>query len=470
MKKYFFIIAFSHFILFGIGAENKNNDSINSRKPIIYEVNINSEINTTSRIFLSKGLREADRIQADIVLLHLNTYGGTVVDADSMRTAILYNRIPVYVFIDNNAASAGALISIACKKIFMRPGANIGAATVVEGTTGEQAPDKYQSYMRSMIRSTAEMHGKDTIIVGKDTTYRWVRDPLIAEAMVDDRVYIPNLIDSGKVLTLTAQEALRVGYCDGIADNINELLTTHLAYTDYQIIKYEASFYDRLMGFLTNPGFQAFLIMIIIAGIYFELQSPGVGFPSIAAITAALLYFTPLYLDGLLQNWELIIFIIGIILVLLEIFVIPGFGVTGISGIFLIGMGLVFALLDNDWFSFKQVEMPDITRSILTVLSGMLLSLISVLYLSSRIGEKGMFRKIALTTDLENSVSVDLNDNQLLGQTGEAMTDLRPSGKIMLNNEMYDAISTQGFISSGAKVVVIKFENMQLYVDQVRNS
>ena len=133
---------------------------------------------------------------ADAVLIHMNTYGGQVDAADSMRTAILYNPIPVYVFIDNNAASAGALISIACKKIYMRKGANIGAATVVN-PTGEAMPDKYQSYMRSMMRSTAEAHGQDTIVQKNDTLYKWKRDPLIAEAMVDERVAIPNLIDTG---------------------------------------------------------------------------------------------------------------------------------------------------------------------------------------------------------------------------------------------------------------------------------
>jgi membrane-bound serine protease (ClpP class) len=456
MKRHLLILAF---FIFNLTAQ------ADKQQALIYKVNINSEINTTSRIYLANGLKEADAMDANAVLLHLNTYGGTLVDADSMRTAILYNRIPVHVFIDNNAASAGALLSIACKGIYMRPGASIGAATVVNGANGEQAPDKYQSYMRSIIRATAEAHGKDTIIAGRDTIYKWIRDPNIAEAMVDDRIFIPNVVDSGKTLTLTAQEALRLGFCDGIADSDKEVISKYLGYSEYKIEEYKPSFYDKLKGFLTNPGFQAVLIMIIIAGIYFELQSPGIGFPSIAAVTAAFLYFTPLYLDGLVQNWELIAFIIGIILVLAEIFIIPGFGIAGIGGIVLIGTGLTFALLNNDYFSFKSVEMPDVSRSLLTVLSGMLLSFIISLWLSSRIGEKGLFRKVALTADLENSESVDINNFNLVGQKGKAMTDLRPSGKIYIHNEVYDAVSNSGFIENGAEVTVVKFENMQLYVD-----
>jgi len=460
MKQLFFYIALL-FIPFHLFA----NDETENGRAIIYQINIQTEINTTSRIYLNNGLKEANELNANAILLHLNTYGGTVVDADSMRSAILYSPIPVYVFIDNNAASAGALIAIACKKIYMRRGANIGAATVVNGNSGEAMPDKYQSYMRSIIRSTAESHGKEMIIVGKDTTYRWVRDPLIAEAMVDERISIPNVVDSGKVLTFTAQEALKYRYCDGIAESVPEVITRYLGYDDYQLIEYEPTFYDNLKGFLMNPAFQSILIMIIIAGIYFEFQSPGFGFPAIAAIIAAVLYFTPLYLDGLAQNWEIIIFIAGILLVLFEILVFPGHGVSLILGVILVSVGLVFALLDNDYFTFEYVRMADVSRAVLTVFSGIILGIVIVVWLSSRIGEKGMFRRIALTTDLAESDSADRKIYSIVGKTGKAMTVLRPSGKVIVDNEVYDAVSNQGFIDSGTIVTVVKFENMQVYVE-----
>jgi membrane-bound serine protease (ClpP class) len=446
-----FLTFSTHFLIFA-----QNN------KTIVYTININQEINPTSRLFLSNGLKEAREMNAQAVLLQLNTYGGTVVDADSMRSAILYSPIPVYVFIDNNAASAGALISIACKKIYMRKGANIGAATVVN-ETGEAMPDKYQSYMRSTIRATAEAHGKDTIITKGDTIIKWKRDPRIAEAMVDDRVRIENVIDSGKVLTLTAEEAVKLGYCDGIAESVDEVITKYLDFPQYELQAYQPSLYDKVKGFLMNPFFQAILIMIIIAGIYFELQTPGVGFPSIAAITAAILYFAPLYIDGLAQNWEIVIFIIGLILIILEIFVVPGFGITGISGIILITTGLTLALLNNDVFSFKQVEVPNISRAIFTVLSGIILGFAILMYFSSRIGT-GMFRKIALTTSLETSQTTDQNQVTLVGKQGKAMTPLRPSGKIIIENEVYDAIAENGFIERNENVTITKYENTQFYV------
>lgn len=431
---------------------------------LVYRIDIKKEIDNTTRIYLANGLKEAKALGADAVLLHMNTYGGLLDAADSMRTAILYNPIPVYVFIDNNAASAGALISIACKEIFMRKGANIGAATVVN-QTGAALPDKYQSYMRSMIRSTAEAHGKDTIIQGKDTTFRWKRDPKIAEAMVDERVVIPNLIDSGKVLTFTADEAMEWGYCDGIAATPDEVITKYLGYSDYELKTYKPSWYDDLKGFLMNPMLQSLLIIIIIGGIYFEMQTPGLGFPSAAALVAAILYFAPLYIDGLAQNWEILVFLIGLLLIAVEIFVIPGFGIAGISGILFLVAGLTLSLLNNTDFNFEGVSTQDMGEAVLTVLMGLVLGFILMIWLSNKIGTKGMMHKVALHKDLEDAHSSPTLA-PLIGKEGIAYTVLRPSGKVMIDNEVYDGVSDGGFLEKGTKVKVVRFENAQIYVER----
>lgn len=437
------------------------------KKKIVYKIDIKKEIDNTTRLYLSNGLAEARSLDADAVLLHMNTYGGLLEAADSMRTAILYSPIPVYVFIDNNAASAGALISIACEKIYMRKGANIGAASVVN-QTGEILPDKYQSYMRSMIRSTAEAHGKDTLVHNGDTTYKWKRDPLIAEAMVDERTIVPHISDSGKVLTFTADEAMRWGYCDGIAESTDEVITKYLGFTSYEIKKYTPSWLDNLKGFLMSPMIQSLLILIIIGGIYFELQSPGLGFPSVAAVIAAILYFAPLYIDGLAQNWEILLFILGWILIGLEIFVIPGFGFAGIGGIILVIGGLTMGLLDNFYFDFEGVTGADTGRAALTVLLGLGLSFVLLLWLSNKIGNKnGMFRRVALHADLEESVSAPEWDT-MVGREGIAATVLRPSGKVMIDGEYYDGVSESGFIEQGEAVRVIRYENAQVYVLRIR--
>ncbi|MDR1103175.1 MAG: nodulation protein NfeD [Tannerella sp.] len=430
----------------------------------IYRIDIKKEINRTTQIYLSRGLSEAQMLDADAVLIHLNTYGGLLESADSMRTAILYSPIPVYVFIDNNAASAGALISLACKKIYMRRGANIGAATVVDASGGEM-PDKYQSYMRSMMRSTAEAHGKDTVIRGQDTTFRWRRDPQIAEAMVDDRIVIPGLIDSGKTLTFTAEEALQWGYCDGIAESVEDVLANHLGYREYTLTNYHPSWLDNLRGFLMNPVLQSILILLIIGGIYFELQTPGIGFPLIASILAAVLYFAPLYVEGLAANWEILLFVIGVILVVLEIFVIPGFGVTGIGGMVLMVTGFILALLNNTTFHFEGVSGGEVGRAFMTVSIGIVLGMAGMIWLSNRIGTQGMLRRVALTADLQASISAPPLSG-LVGREGTAVTVLRPSGKVMIEDEWYDGVSESGFIEKGASIRVVRFENAQVYVEE----
>ncbi|MDR2469607.1 MAG: nodulation protein NfeD [Tannerella sp.] len=436
----------------------------NDNHPLIYRIDIRKEIGRTTQIYLSRGLTEAQSLGADAVLIHLNTYGGLLESADSMRTAILYSPMPVHVFIDNNAASAGALISIACHRIYMRKGANIGAATVVDAQ-GSELPDKYQSYMRSMMRSTAESHGKDTIVSGRDTTYRWKRDPQIAEAMVDDRIVIPHLTDSGKTLTLTAEEALQWGYCDGIAESVDDVIANHLGYPEYTLTSYEPSWLVDLKGFLMNPVLQSILILVIVGGIYFELQTPGVGFPLVAAILAAVLYFLPLHVEGLAANWEILLFVAGLLLLALEIWLIPGFGIVGVGGIALMMTGLFLVLLNNVVFRFDGVSSSEAGRAFMTVSSGLILGMAGVLWLSHRIGTPGIFRRVALTVDLWEAVSTPI-PSALTGKIGIAATVLRPSGKVAIDGEWYDAVSESGFLEKGSTVRVIRFEHAQVYVEK----
>ncbi|MDR0422731.1 MAG: nodulation protein NfeD [Proteiniphilum sp.] len=433
-------------------------------KPVIYRINIRESIGSNTWIYLQNGLHEATGKDATAVLLHMNTYGGGVTEADSMRTAILNAPLPVYVFIDNNAASAGALISIACDSIFMRSSGSIGAATVVEGGSGERASDKYQSYMRAIMRATAESHGKVTSVHAGDTLSKWRRDPSIAEAMVDERIVVRGFADSTQILTLTAAQAVELGYCDGIAESVHEVIVSHLGFGDYTLETYNPSLYDRIKGFLTGGIVQALLIMLIIGGIYFELQSPGIGFPTAAAVTAAILYFTPLYLTGYAQSWEVLLFVLGLIFIVFEIFVIPGFGVTGILGILCIISALVLALIGNIRFNFDGLPVTEVFRSLMVVLGGTGMGVALIIYLSGRIGKPGFLQFAALRADQEGYVSVSTAPVSLVGRTGVAATDLHPSGMVCVDGDFYDANSLRGFIDKGSEVVVMRYENFQLYV------
>ncbi|MDR2449618.1 MAG: ATP-dependent Clp protease proteolytic subunit [Prevotellaceae bacterium] len=425
-------------------------DTIPARRPVVYVIELMQEINAPGARIVRKGLQAATEAGADYVLLHLNTYGGELPAADSIRNALLHFPVPVIVFIDNQAASAGALIAIACDSIYMRSGGSIGAATVVH-QTGEAAPDKYQSFMRSMMRATAEAQG---------------RDPRIAEAMVDPRTAVPNVSDSGKVLTFTVDEAIKHRYCEGKAENITDVLQ-QARISNYELLTYRSTTLDHIIHFLLNPFLQGLFLMLIIGGIYFELQSPGIGFPLIAATAAALLYFAPLYLEGLLQNWELLVFILGILLILLEIFIIPGFGITGISGILLCVTGLIFAMVDNSLFKTPEgLNLAVLVRPMATLSIAVFCGLTGSIYLTRRLYSTRMFGRIALRTGLtgdEGYVGVATAPALTIGSEGVAQTALRPSGKVEINGEIYDAVAEYGMIGKGDTVRVTRYETGQIY-------
>lgn len=438
------------------------------QKDIVFKVDIQDEIGPEVWRLVRKSFDEADKVGAKYILIQMNTYGGMVIYADSLRSLILNSKKPVWVFVDNNAASAGALIAIACDRIYMREGASIGAATVVN-QTGEAMPDKYQSYMRSMIRATAQAHGRDTIVNGRDTVYRWKRDPRIAEAMVDQSIYIKGISDSGKIVTFTPSEAMLNGYCDGIAGNIDEVLSQEKV-TDYVIESYTPTVLDKIIGFLINPVIQGLLIMLIVGGIYFELQTPGIGFPLMAALTGCLLYFAPLYLEGLAGNWEIIAFILGVVLLLLEIFVIPGFGVAGVSGIVLIVGALVFAGIDHVSFEFPGDFIQAAVRSLFLVISSSIVAFFISMWLGSKLlgSRRWAFALHAEQRPEDGYVGVDMDIRREVGKNGVAVTDLRPAGKVEVEGDIYDAVSLWGdYIVKGTSVCVKKYQSGQIYVEKI---
>ncbi len=444
----------------------REDSSTSSVKILVYQFDIKEMIAEPVWRTTKQSFAEANELEADYILIHMNTYGGTLDAADSIRTRILNSQIPVFVFIDNNAASAGALISIACDRIYMRKGASIGAATVVDAQ-GEVVPDKYQSFMRSTMRATAEAHGKDTIIKGTDTLLVWHRDPQIAEAMVDPKIYIKDIIDTGQVLTFTTNEAIKYGFCEGEAESIKEVLKI-AGIKDYEINEFVLTPLEAIIQFLVNPFVHGILIMVILGGIYFELQTPGIGFPLGAALLAAILYFAPLYLEGLAENWELVLFVMGLILIGVEIFAIPGFGIAGVTGILLMIAGLTLSMIDNIVFKFDSMAgFTALIKALFIVVVSALLSFLFSLYLSKKLFETRSFR-LALHTVQETNkgfVGVDSSiQKKMIGKTGVATTILRPSGKVEIDGEIFDAVSEVGYIEKGEEIKVLRDVAGQIYV------
>ncbi|MFO8235801.1 MAG: NfeD family protein [Bacteroidales bacterium] len=447
-------------------ADSTVTDSLSEKVAYVFE--IDQDIEPSAWRLTKRAFERAKNLGAEYIIVRLNTYGGLVNIADSIRSKFLSSKIPVIVYIENNAASAGALISIAADSIYMRGGARMGAASVVN-QQGEIMPEKYQSYMRSTMRSTAEAHGKDTIIRGNDTILSWHRDPVIAEAMVDPRIEIDGVVDSGEILTFTTDEAIENEYCEGKVSNINELLVVGNI-EDYKIERYEVTDLERIIGFLMSPALQSLLIMIIFGGLYFEIQTPGVGFPLMAALMAAALYFAPLYLEGIAANWEILIFILGLILIGIEIFAIPGFGVAGVTGILFALAGLVMSMVDNVVFDhqlYLEQAVKEVLKSFLIVSGSMLVSLVLSIYFSKKILTSPNFSRLVLDSvqnKNEGYIGVDSSYSSMVGKEGIAFTVLRPGGKVEIEGDVYDAISELGFIDKGEKVKVISYGTSQLHV------
>jgi membrane-bound serine protease (ClpP class) len=421
-----------------------------TQKQKVLLMEIKSEIDPRTNRYTELALNHATEIKADHVLLVLDTFGGALNDADEIRKRILEYPKPVYVFINKNAASAGALISLACDSIYMAPGANIGAATVVSAS-GEAAPGKYQSYMRSIMRSTAEAQG---------------RNPHLAEAMVEASV--DSTLSAGQVLTLTTSEAIKYGFCDGTATTIDDVLK-QVNLQDAEIVKYELSTTNKIISFFLNPFVSGILLLLIIGGLYFELQSPGIGFPLAAAVVAGILYLTPYYLNGLAENWEILLFIAGLILIAIEVLVIPGFGITGISGIILVFISLVLVMVNNQNFDFTFVPSSAIMQSMISVLLGMVGAVILVALSWNRFASSRTMQRMVLHNTFEGSEGYrsSADSSHLVGKTGIAHTRMAPTGKVMIENILYDAQAREGFIEQGENIEVLDHSTFSLVVKKV---
>ena len=415
---------------------------------VFYRIRLDQNIDPAARRLVTLGLEKAAAADADYILLDLNTYGGAVDAADSIRNAILRCDRPVISFVNMQAASAGALISIACDSIYMKTGSSIGAATVVD-QAGNVMPDKYQSFMRGMMRSTAQATG---------------RDPKIAESMVD----------TANVLSLTPSEAIEVGFCEGICEEEFEV-ARKVAGSDGFIIRNmedDISWLDRLIQFLLNPLLQSIFMMMIIGGIFVEIRTPGIGLPLVTAIVGALLYFAPAYLGDLVSYWEILLFVVGLVLIGVEIFVLPGFGVCGILGIIAVVLSLAFAMVDNaELFHWDgSLNLQPILRPIGIVIISASAAIFGSVLLVRKLFATRSFDHIALRQELkadEGFTGVASGLESFVGETVTVFTDLRPSGKVKTaDGRIFEAtLKFGGFAEKGTSLTVISAEQGRLYCE-----
>jgi membrane-bound serine protease (ClpP class) len=326
----------------------------------------------------------------------------------------------------------------------------MGAATVVDGS-GKKASEKMQSYMRSLMRSTAEARG---------------RNPRLAEAMVEENLSVDNIVSAGQLLSLSTDEAIRTHMANGQANSL-EQVAFKMDWGSARLIHEDSRWQEVLLTYLASPVVSALLMLLMLGGLFFELHSPGLGIPGLIAATSALLFFAPLYVLGLAQGWEIVLFFVGVLLIILEIFVIPGFGITGISGIILVVLSLGAALVGNIGLDFPSLS--NLSTAIWTMLVTLLLSVLMIVSLARYLPGTSRFSRLILKVrsgDVEDYIAASSIEN-LLGKEGEALTTLRPSGTVLVNGSRVDVVSDGEFINKGEKIRITEVSGNRVVAARV---
>lgn len=415
----------------------------------VYWADINSEIDLGLSPYISRVVSEANQAGAEAIIFRINTFGGRLDAATQIKDEIISSKALTIAYINNRAISAGALIALSCNKIAMAPGSSIGAATVVD-QTGKKQSEKYQSYMRGEMRATAEKNG---------------RRADIAQGMVDERIVIKGLVDSTQLVTLTDVEARKYGIADTIVSDKDDLLKA-FNLENAQIITVKQNWAEDVVKFLNNPVVSSILILIGFFGLIAEIKTPGWGLPGTAGVIALLLFFGSSYILQLASILDIILFIAGIVLLALEIFVVPGFGITGISGIILILLSLFLALTPSGPFFDYQ----NISIAIVQLTGALVGALILAFLLTKFLPKTNVFNRLILADEekAEQGFVSYPSEKELLGAEGVALTTLRPAGSAEFNGKRVDVVADWEYIEKGKKIKVLRVEGIKVVVKEVK--
>ncbi len=394
--------------------------------------------------FIERAIREAEGAGASAVILDIDTPGGRVDSAERIADAISDSGVPVYAFVNRRAYSAGALIALATQGIYMRPGSVLGAVTPVDGA-GVKASEKIVSAMRSEMRALAEAHGLD---------------PAIAEAMVDESLAVPDVVEAGRLLTLTMEEAVRVGYASETEDFSSLLDGLDLA--GAEVTDFSANWAERFVRFFSNPVVAPFLLSLGFLGLIIEIKTATFGLAGLAGALSLSLFFGSHLILGL-AGWEDLLLVgAGVLFVAAEVLLIPGFGLFGVLGIAGIGGGIYMSMLGSlpspqDFSRAGQVI--SLTLVILLVAGWYVLRQLPK---SARLFQSGIF--LGARTDRSIGYESAERRTDLLGSEGVAATDLRPSGVGIFHDERVDIVSQSEWIEEGTPIRVVSAEGYRQVV------
>ncbi|TFE01108.1 NfeD family protein [Jeotgalibacillus salarius] len=403
----------------------------------VYVAPVKKEVERGLASFLERSIEEAEENGAEALILDINTPGGAVNAAEEIGQIMVNSTIETIAFINPNALSAGSYIALYADQIYMSPSGKMGASAVIT-SAGSDADRKAQSSWLAAMKNAAESSDRD-------------RDPLYAEAMVDQSIEIDGLVEAGELLTFTPADAEEFGYSEGTHDNLDDLIAS-LGYEDAEVISIEPTFTENLARFITNPIVVPILLSVASLGLVLELYSPGFGIAGSMGIGALLLFFFGHLIAGLAGMEVLILFLVGVGLIIAEFFV-PG-GILGIAGLVAI---VISILLAGESIAFMGIAL---SVALLVAVIGMV---IMVKFLGKNLH---LLKKIILSdsTSTESGYVSNVNRHELVGKTGIARTALRPSGTIIIDEERIDAVSEGGYVNKDQKVIVVKVEGSRIVV------
>lgn len=397
---------------------------------------VEKEIEQGLESFLRRAFTEAEAQQADLIILDINTPGGKIDAAGAIGELIRQSPIHVVAYIDNQAFSAGTYIALNANEIVMTPGSSMGAATPID-MAGNAAEIKLISGWSNQMKAAAKLND---------------RNPDVARAMVEIDTEFPGLKPKGTVLSLDAERAKEVGYADRLVSGKDELLKQYGISADtMQTI--EPTIGENIARWVTSPVVMSMLLIIGLGGIVVELFAPGFGVAGTISIFAFSLYFFGHYVAGF-ANWLHIgLFLFGILLMILEIF-LPG-GIVGAIGFISIVSGLVMAAYDTE-------------QGLASLGIAVLITAVITFILIKKYGFKGLINRFILSDEQRNEQGYVAPKDQrnLVGKKGIALTPFRPAGVAKIEGMRVDAVSAGGFIQAGVQIVVVQVEGTRVVVQE----
>lgn len=402
----------------------------------ICRVQISGEISDYMVNYLSRAYDEAETADADALLLELDTYGGYVMAAVEIKQLIMDSSIPTYCYVNDKAISAGALIALSCDKIVMKHGGSIGAAEPRQGD--EKADEKVVSFWTAQLAAAAEETGRNVDL---------------ARAMSDSSVVIDGLSEDGKLLTLTANQAADNRMIDYVAADDKDALYL-LGIDAANVLDVDYNFQERGAMFLGNSVVSTVLLSVGIGSLVLEVMFASVGIFATVGVLALALYFIGALMVSYTAWIAVTLAFAGLVLLIMEIFVIPGFGICGVLGIASI-VGAVVCASSSLSLALVQLAIALVAAIVLVIVS-------LKCGKTRRVWSKLILREA--TTTEGGYVSQPGGINALVGKRGIALTDLRPSGAALIDDKRTDVLSEGGFIKRGTAVVVIRVEGSSVVV------